>query len=107
MAEEKNKVILRLPPYHCELNPIELIWAQVKNEVAANNKSFKLDEVKNLLNDALLHVTATNWKNCVEHVIKEEEKMYKLDHIMDDLVEPLLISVGNSSDESDILSDTD
>uniref|UniRef100_A0A2S2Q7H4 Tc1-like transposase DDE domain-containing protein n=1 Tax=Sipha flava TaxID=143950 RepID=A0A2S2Q7H4_9HEMI len=26
--------VIRLPPYHCQYNPIELIWAQVKSEVA-------------------------------------------------------------------------
>uniref|UniRef100_A0A6P7H944 Uncharacterized protein LOC114348897 n=1 Tax=Diabrotica virgifera virgifera TaxID=50390 RepID=A0A6P7H944_DIAVI len=29
--------VLRLPPYHPELNPIEKIWAILKNEVAAKN----------------------------------------------------------------------
>ncbi|XP_040071785.1 uncharacterized protein LOC120844203 [Ixodes scapularis] len=33
--------VLRLPPYHCELNPIELIWARVKREVASKNITFK------------------------------------------------------------------
>ncbi|KAJ8983152.1 hypothetical protein NQ317_016251 [Molorchus minor] len=30
MAKARDVTILRLPPYHCELNPIELIWAQKK-----------------------------------------------------------------------------
>jgi transposase len=33
LAEEKNMMVLRLPPYHCELNPIELVWAFIKNDV--------------------------------------------------------------------------
>lgn len=33
MASSRGISVLRLPPYHCELNPIELIWAQVKGEV--------------------------------------------------------------------------
>ncbi|XP_050507899.1 uncharacterized protein LOC126885381 [Diabrotica virgifera virgifera] len=28
MAERRNITVLRLPPYHCEINPIKLIWAQ-------------------------------------------------------------------------------
>lgn len=32
--------VLRLPPYHCELNPIELVWAQTKGYVARNNRTF-------------------------------------------------------------------
>ena len=32
--------VLRIPVRHCELNPIELIWAQVKGFVAKNNTIF-------------------------------------------------------------------
>jgi hypothetical protein len=31
LAAQEGKTVLRLPPYHCEFNPIELIWAQIKN----------------------------------------------------------------------------
>lgn len=30
IAHEKGHTVIRLPPYHCQYNPIELIWAQVK-----------------------------------------------------------------------------
>lgn len=40
-AREKNIEVLRLPPYHCKLNPIEMIWGQVKGYVAGENKTFK------------------------------------------------------------------
>ena len=36
-AKLRGHTILRLPPYHCELNPIELIWSQVKDYVAVEN----------------------------------------------------------------------
>lgn len=28
LSKSQNKTVFRLPPYRCELNPIELIWAQ-------------------------------------------------------------------------------
>jgi hypothetical protein len=40
--------VLRTPVRHCELNPIELIWAQVKGFVAKNNTTFRLKDVKEL-----------------------------------------------------------
>ncbi|KAJ8910114.1 hypothetical protein NQ315_013254 [Exocentrus adspersus] len=106
MAKKENKVVFRLPPYHCELNPIEMIWAQVKNEVAGKNKTFKLKDVKELLIEALNNVTKVNWKKCVEHVIKEDEKMSTLDGIIDDLIESLIISVNNMESDADT-TDTD
>lgn len=34
IAAKAGHTVLRLPPYHCELNPIELILAQIKGTVA-------------------------------------------------------------------------
>lgn len=30
LAEEAGHRVIRLPPYHCHLNPIELLWAYEK-----------------------------------------------------------------------------
>lgn len=60
MARQYNVEVLRLPPYHCELNPIELIWAQVKGEVSRRNTTFKLSEVRTLFDEAIRNVSAHN-----------------------------------------------
>ncbi|XP_072377806.1 uncharacterized protein [Diabrotica undecimpunctata] len=99
LAKAQNKTVLRLPPYHCELNPIELIWADAKNFVAANNKTFKFADVKILLNDALNNIAQEKWKNCVKHVQNTvEKKFWELDHIIEVMVEPLIIEIGSNGD---------
>lgn len=106
MAAKKKKHVLRLPPYHCELNAIELVWAQIKNEVAAKNTTYKMKDVKELLLNAIANIDSEKWKRCIEHVIKEEEKMRKLDGLIDDIVEPFIISTVGDSDTDDMkLSD--
>jgi hypothetical protein len=40
--------VLRNPVRHCELNPIELTWAQVKGFVAKKNTTFRLKDAKEL-----------------------------------------------------------
>jgi hypothetical protein len=40
--------VLRTPVRHCELNQIELIWAQVKGLVAKTNTTFRLKDAKEL-----------------------------------------------------------
>lgn len=99
LARQNNVEVLRLPPYHCEFNPIELIWAQVKGEVARKNTSFKLGQIKNLFNEAIQNVTANDWQKCIGHVKKVEDRMWELDVRAEVLVEPLIIQTGNESDK--------
>jgi hypothetical protein len=62
--------VLRLPPYHPELNPIEKIWTLVKNWVAARNVSFKAKEVEKLTKERFEAVTVEDWSKICEHVDK-------------------------------------
>lgn len=104
MAKSCNKTVLRLPPYHCELNPIELIWAQIKNYVACHNTTFKFADLKKLFCDALNTINSEKWKKCIQHVRdKVEVKMWELDNIIEAKIEPIIISINNSdtSDFSD------
>lgn len=91
MAHKHGVTLLRLSPYHCELNPIELIWAQIKGEVAR----------KVLLNEAIDNVTSDNWQRCIEHVIKQERKMWDLDTYIEGVVEPLIITLGSENSDTD------
>ena len=75
MAKKRGIILLRLPPYHCELNPIELIWAQMKGYVARNNTAFKIKDVRELLKYSLNIITKENWKEAIKHVIKEEKNV--------------------------------
>ncbi|GFT85456.1 hypothetical protein NPIL_477841 [Nephila pilipes] len=45
--------VIRLSPYHCRYNPIEMIGAQEKGEVAAKNSTVKIKDVRKLLEEAL------------------------------------------------------
>lgn len=101
-------VVLRLPPYHPELNPIEKIWALVKNYVAAHNTTFKLDDVRKLAEDKFSSVTVQEWENVCSSAEKVEKEYLEKEYIMDD-IEDLIIRVGEDSDDSDfyVTSDED
>ena len=75
LAADYGVTILRLPPYHCELIPIELVWVHAKGCVARNNKTFKIKDVKQLFEEGLKEVTPENWRKCINHAIKVEDKM--------------------------------
>lgn len=106
IAEKQGHTILRLPPYHCELNPIEKVWAQVKGYVASENRTFKADEVRNLTKDAFERVSPQNWQDYIKHGMKEEDNMWIIDNLADNTIEKVSFNVnGESSESSDLEHD--
>ncbi|XP_022161706.1 uncharacterized protein LOC111027615 [Myzus persicae] len=108
LAKSADKTVLRLPPYHCELNPIELAWASVKNYVKMNNSTFKMNDVKKLLEEGVERVTPDMWKNFVDHIIKVEEKFWQVDFISNELLDAEVTShvLTITGDTSDSFSDS-
>lgn len=101
-AERAGCIVLRLPPYHCELNPIELIWAQMKRGVAARNATFKLTDVEALLIEEAAKVTTEHWAKAVKHVINIEKK-FMGDGSGSAYVQPIIINLEDDMDsESDV-----
>ncbi|GBP53305.1 hypothetical protein EVAR_44306_1 [Eumeta japonica] len=105
LAKKFKVEVLRLPPYHCELNPIELIWADVKGNVARNDITFNYADVKKLFNEALEKVTPEKWKKYIKHTIKEEKRLNDIDFIMDDTLEKFIIN--DTSSESDTCTESE
>jgi hypothetical protein len=50
------------------LNPIELIWAQVKGFVAENNTTFRLMDVKELVYGGFGRIAKAVWAKAEDHV---------------------------------------
>ena len=67
------------PPYHPQLNPIELIWAEMKKHVALANTTFKLKDIKQHTKDALSSISKEYWQKCERHVRTIEEKYWAKD----------------------------
>ncbi|CAI6363976.1 unnamed protein product [Macrosiphum euphorbiae] len=110
LAKQYDSIILRLPPHHCELNPMELAWSAVKNYVMTNNTTYKLTDVEELLIEGVERVKPNMWKDFISQTKKEEDKFWKIDFIVDDVlsaeVETVTMTIGDtSSDESSITSD--
>lgn len=95
-----NRKVLRLPPYHCELNPIELIWGQVKGYVARHNTTFKLADVKDLFQQSIHNVSSEDWQKAIKHVVKKEKEMWELDNLIDIHIEELIITSDSSTSSS-------
>jgi transposase len=105
IALEMGHEVIRLPPYHCQYNPIELIWAQVKGEIANKNNSFKITYVENLANIAIESVTVDNWKR-VDHCERLQEEDFIKEGFRDQILEPIVLTI-NPDDSSKSKDDDD
>lgn len=57
------------------------------------------------MNEEIDGVTPENWTNFIKHTIEEENKIWQVDDIMDELIdnlEPCMLAItGDTSDESE------
>ena len=104
--KRKGHEILRLPPYHCELNPIELIWGDLKGFVGHDNSTFKGEDVKTLINKGFTQIDSVKWLHACEQVKHSIEQMiWKSDAIQEE-IEEIIINLDSDSDsDSDEMSD--
>lgn len=107
IAEENGHRVLRLPPYHCQFNAIELVWAQVKAYVAEKNKSFTLKGVELLLREALDSITPPKWNNVVTHTWRILEEAWQREGALEEQVDELIIRLGDDSSSSSSSGDED
>ncbi|XP_053611110.1 uncharacterized protein LOC128675615 [Plodia interpunctella] len=92
--------VLRLPPYHPDLNPIELVWGDIKGQLAQKSIDSNLDQKKEILERLFAEYPKEKWENCVKHVIKIEDEYCKHDGALDEVVD-FIINVQDDSDDSD------
>lgn len=96
-AVANGHTILRLPPYHCDLNPIELIWSMVKRKVAAHNISSN-SNMEALIHQAFEEISTDLWQAECEHVKRIENEYIERDRLHDDMDE-FIIRLGESDSE--------
>jgi hypothetical protein len=87
---EMGHLVIRLPPYHCLCNPIELIWAKVKGEFAQLNNTFGLSDVERLMNEAIDRVIKGDWISRVRHAEQLQEEDFHKEIARDELIQPSL-----------------
>lgn len=107
ILEEYGHKCLRLPPYHADFNPIEMIWANVKRKVGTRNFTFKMKDILELTEAAIDSVTAEDWRNCCRHVRTIEDRYWAEEIVIDRAIEPITFQVTSSDSGTDTASDSD
>lgn len=62
--------VLFLPVGHPQLNPIELIWSNIKQFVASNNHDFSMATIERLTRQRVLDIDSSVWTSACEHAHK-------------------------------------
>ena len=89
--------ILRLPIRHCSLNPIEIVWAQLKDYIRKNNTSFSITAIFELASEFIAGFDDKAAQAAILHAEKVEKTYKQADNFVENTIEPQLID-----DESDV-----
>lgn len=104
IIEEAGHEVLRLPPYHCQFNAIEMVWSQAKRFY--DKEILKNKNVLEVWRQALNNVTAQQWTNYVKHtheLIKSAWDELKVTQMQ----KPLIIHLGDQDSSSEPHSSED
>ena len=104
VALEYDVEILRLPVRHCSLNPIETIWALLKDYIRKNNTTFSMTTIYNLASEFIAGLDDKTAQAAILHTEKVEKTYKEADDFVENTIEPQLMD-DISDVEIDYLSD--
>ncbi|XP_046685395.1 uncharacterized protein LOC124371124 [Homalodisca vitripennis] len=98
---KSGHTVLRLPPYHPDLNPIELIWSLLKERVAKKNVTFNINTVEQLVKETCDSITQEDWRKRCDHTISVEQTYMELERQIDEMTERIVVRLGEDSDSDE------
>ena len=100
VASSAGHKVVRLPPYHCQYNPLTFIWPRVKLFIRKKNVQ-NMAELTAVLNEALNSITSRNWTDALKHADQERESGSKIDIAVENYFESFINNVLETSDSYD------
>lgn len=101
IAKQNGHTVLRLPPYYCVFNPIELIWSSLKRGIKKNNTRPNVSSyVIDVIRSEVEKITETLWRSCIKHVIDIEDS-----YVSTSLQHIIITNANESEEEEESLSD--
>ncbi len=95
VARGQGHEVIRTPPYHPELQPIEQCWGVVKNEIA-RHCDFTMDNLRMQLETAFNKVTAETCHKIIKKIRSVENKFWEEDAELERSVALSLVIPGGS-----------
>jgi hypothetical protein len=100
-------MVLRLLPHLADLNPVELIWADVKKWLRADNTTFHISDIKHICEQGFKETRAVEWNSVCEPVEQLEKWCYKEEGVMENMVETIIVSDSGMSSSSSSFGDSE
>ena len=109
MLAEHGFITLRLPPYHCDINAIEYVWAEVKRYIRNVNPlgDLNMEKLLKSIKNAIQSVSAIQWVKYCECVRKLENMYRGKDLILDEICEPICFTVNDNESSTEYETDKD
>ncbi|XP_049779793.1 uncharacterized protein LOC126176676 [Schistocerca cancellata] len=103
ILEAHGHTVLRLPPYNCDLNPIEMAWAKLKNFVRGRNilGDICMTKLLQLVKEGFETISQDDWSAYCLHVEKLEREYWVKDGVMEDIIDAIVINLESDDDEDD------
>ena len=103
LAKQHGHTVLRSPPYHCILNPIEMLRAYQKRLVRSQSTVRTVKEAMTQCQQRFQQIPGPDFGRCFAHAQAEEERFWRLDGLADIPIPAIVIPVYDS--ETDYLDD--
>jgi transposase len=82
IAAKKGHEVVRTPPYHPELQPIEICWGVLKNEIA-RHCDFTMKNLETQLENAFNKVTGETCRKIIKKIREVEDKFWIEDALIE------------------------
>ncbi|CAH0717739.1 unnamed protein product, partial [Brenthis ino] len=97
---EHNHTVLRLPPTHPDLNPIEIMWTTIMENVNNIKGQIYICMINSLIMEKVNEIGEEEWKNVCAKVISNEKEYAKCDKVVDELTDEIVVKPEQTSDNS-------
>lgn len=91
LLEKHNHHVLRLPPKHPDLNPIELTWPIILNCVLEQNVSGNVETVKSIVDERCKELSEKEWQEFCQTVRQIEDEYRSNEMAIDKVTDKITI----------------